>query len=188
MVAVSFENGGGTRRKRVVAYSSEGAQFKPRYFHGNRDPESPYFRVEGGVRYKNITLPTAQHHMMLFKAQLFGDRKIAEEVKRTDDATAAKMAASNLKHVDTEVWKRRCLRVAENVTYAKFSRNEDLRKYIIKIRGAFYQSKVKDAFWGIGIEQSLAEAGVAHKGKNHMGKILEKVRSRLQREEELANL
>lgn len=188
MVAVFFENGGSTRKKKIIAYSSEGAQFRPRYFHGNRDPESPYFQVKGGVTFKGVTLPTTQHHMMLFKAELFGDSKVAEQVKKTKDPVFAKLAASKMKDIDVDIWKRRCLRVAELVTYAKFSKNEDLRKYLLKTRGQFYQSKMKDAFWGIGIDQTLAEAGAPHKGKNHMGRILNKVRARLQEEELLMNM
>ena len=150
--------------------------------------ESAYFVVPHGVAFAGVTMPTAQHHICLFKAQLFGDHEAAARVRAGTDATEAKAATSRLKDFDEEIWKRRCLKVALLVTYAKFSQHADLRKYLIKTQGVLYQTKSKDKFWSIGVDQTSSEAGVAHVGQNHMGKIVEKVRQRLRLEEEVMHM
>ena len=188
MVAVRVKCGGTKRRKRPLAVTSTGIQYRPRYFQGNRDPESNFFKVEGGVTHRGVTLPTSQHHIVLRKALLFGDHEAEQKVKATPHATEAKKIGLRVRSVDKELWERKCVRIMQEIVYDKFSRNEDLRSYLVKVRGDLFEAKSKDSFWGIGITQRQAVKGVPPNGANQMGKILAHVRSRLLLEQSLVNM
>ncbi|ACU71836.1 conserved hypothetical protein [Catenulispora acidiphila DSM 44928] len=176
-------------RGELAAMIRAGAEPKWRLFFGHRA------RIPGVVdeaclsqwwpaefRIGSITYFTAEHWMMVSKAQLFGDSDAWARVLSTRDPAVAKRAGRNACDFDETTWAavRFGLVVAGN--YAKFAQNSDLRAFLAGTAGeVLVEASPYDRVWGVGLAASHRDVRdpAAWPGLNLLGFALMRVREEL---------
>ena len=76
-------------------------------------------------------------------------------------------------------WESVKLSLMEEIVYAKFSQNEQLKQMLLATKEAVLKegNTWNDVFWGVSLKTG--------RGENNLGKILMRVREKLRRESEL---
>ena len=137
-------------------------EFRGDYFFLSNFYESPM--TYGGVAYKNSEAA--------FQAQ----KCMTEEEKRGFSELSPTAAKRKGRIVDLRAdWEDVKVDIMEDVVRAKFEGNEDLKEKLLATGDAELRegNSWNDLFWGVSLETG--------KGKNHLGKILMKIREELRR-------
>jgi predicted NAD-dependent protein-ADP-ribosyltransferase YbiA (DUF1768 family) len=158
------------------------------------------FTVDGA------TYTTCEMYMMVQKARLFGDEKVAKDMIRTKDPKAHKALGRKVKNFNDATWdKSRLLRVwgwrcvkSANVWIDKFDivvqgnmhkftlceDAENMRKWLLATGDReLVEASPMDRIWGVGFAAKDAGANRHRWGQNLLGKALMVVRTRLREEE-----
>ena len=126
--------------------------------------------------------------MMIQKALLFGDDKIAEQMLRTTDPKQHKALGRRVRNFDAKTWDANKLRIVTEATYHKFTISSDaarLRTLLLATgESELVEASPFDRVWGIGFTERDAEASRLAWGENLLGRALMDVRRRLREEEE----
>ena len=154
----------------------------PRYFYTKTCRESNFYPHP--FAYRGVKLPTSEHHLMREKARLMGDQHAMTLIEAASSALAAKRLGRKVKPWNQALWEDNCDQIMEDILVAKFSSTPDMRKYILGIKGHFYEASPKDKIWGIGIGIKQAEAGAPHNGQNKLGEALDRARARIAAQKE----
>jgi len=145
-------------RRRILFYNKH----EPYYGFTNFSPHSVY--------YDDKSYPTSEH---LFQSLKFAHRPNLAEHIRTCDPRPSK-AFSEARRFQPEVrpdWKEVNIQIMDVVLWHKFNQHQDLRDELLSTGNAeLVENSDKDAFWGIGHEG---------KGRNELGKALERLRTKL---------
>jgi ribA/ribD-fused uncharacterized protein len=142
-----------------------------------------------------VTLPTAEHWMMLQKALLFNDIPVARQVLAiTSTDKGSLLEVKNLGRAvsgfSEEVWNAHRSRIVLEGNLLKFRQNPDIRKKLLDTGNTtIVEASPRDRVWGIGFgEKNALEPGKkARWGLNLLGVALGEAR-RILREEEAAEL
>jgi len=125
------------------------------------------------VTYNKKIYPTSEH---LFQSFKFTHRpNLAEHIRTCSFRPST--AFSEARRFAPEVredWSRDNIRAMDIVLLHKFTQHKDLRRELLSTRNAeLIENSDKDAFWGCGADG---------KGKNELGKALERLRDQLRKE------
>lgn len=117
----------------------------------------------GGVTYKS-----SEHYYQSRKAK---NREVREWIARAPIAFFAFSGGRALRPKDmVNEWNKKKLKVMEKALYAKFTQNSGLKKKLISTgNAALHEDSPTDMFWGV-------------RGKDQLGKLLMRLRTRLSNE------
>jgi len=129
-----------------------------------------------------LDLPTAEHALMLSKAVMFKDLKIALQIIKSETPGEAKRLGRQVKDFDVNVWSERSYGIALLINLLKFTYNSSLGDFLLGIQeDIFVEASPYDHIWGIGM--SVNDPNWLDKslwGENRLGKVLTEVRRHLQ--------
>ena len=119
------------------------------------------------------------------KALFFGDKAIAEQILMANTPKLAKAFGRKVKNFNEEKWdKVKCDIMYRNV-FEKFRQNKNILDKMLSVKeDHFVEASPYDFIWGIGLDQNSASriGAESWKGKNLLGKTLDKVRLNLRNE------
>ncbi|KAJ7123141.1 hypothetical protein C8R44DRAFT_705010 [Mycena epipterygia] len=122
------------------------------------------------VKYNGKEYPSSEH---LYQAFKYMDNRpdIAERV-RTVSKNPTKAFIESMKHTANQHpdWDRMCISKMEIAVWHKVNQNEELKRELLGTGDAELVNDTGCDFWGVGKHQ---------KGRNELGKVLERVRSSL---------
>lgn len=103
--------------------------------------------IVDGVRYG-----TAEHYMMIGKARLFGDDRIATQMLTTSHPGAVKALGRRVHNFDQATWDAHCFDLVVSGNVAKFGQHPDLGQYLSRTRNrVLVEASPVDRVWGIGL-------------------------------------
>lgn len=129
-----------------------------------------------------IEYNTCEQYMMHQKALLFGDTETAEEIMKADHPKDQKALGRLVKNFSESIWKRHCFSIVYRANMAKFTQNEDFKKFMMETgTRTFVEASPDDVIWGIGLHEGAAgiEDVTNWQGTNLLGFALTMVRNKL---------
>lgn len=131
-----------------------------------------------------VTYTSAEQYMMHQKALLFGDTETAEEVMKTDSPKDQKALGRLVKNFVESKWKRHCFSIVYKANLAKFTQNEDMKKFLIlygENNRTFVEASPDDVIWGIGLHETAEgiEDVANWQGTNLLGFAITMVRNKI---------
>ena len=123
----------------------------------------------------------AEQWMMAAKARLMGDRKTLEKIlSQHDNPTGVKRLGRQVRPWKQELWDAEKYNVVLEGTRLKVSQNPRVRKILMATGGSVIaEASPSDRVWGIGLNKKDAEAGMAWRGDNLLGRALMQVREEI---------
>lgn len=124
-----------------------------------------------------------EQYMMAKKAELFGDSGVQGMIMACNDQKKIKDMGRWVKNFDASIWDENKVRIVFEGNFAKFSQNEDLKKFILDTEDKILvEASPYDKIWGIG--RSTNDGTIIHNpnnwlGENLLGFTLMDVRSKL---------
>ena len=141
-----------------------------------------YGFVVDGVYYRY-----AEQFMMAEKARLFHDDIAYNKVMDATSPMIMKHVGRSVRGYDEHTWEAYRFNTVVRGNFAKFSQNEELKKYLLSTGSAVLaEASPKDKIWGVGLDAETA-AKIPEKdwpGQNLLGKALMRVREMLLRGED----
>jgi len=143
-------------------------------FYEEREPYYGFTNFSSHpVKYEGREYPTSEHLFQSFK--FTHQPTLAEHIRTCSDRPS--IAFSEALRFTPEVrsdWNTICIRSMDTALYHKFTQHKDLRRELLGTGNAkLVHNSDKDAFWGRGADG---------KGRNELGKALERLRAQLRRE------
>ena len=156
---------------------------KPFFFYSHRKKGGEFsqfypskFQVNG---YKYCC---AEQYMMAQKAKLMGDRASFSKIMNEKNPMKIKSLGRRITPWNEKKWQKNRFKIVLEGNMHKFEQNPRLAK---KLKGTgtrtIAEASPKDKVWGIGISFKDATAGKSWKGMNLLGKVLMKVRKKMNR-------
>ena len=141
--------------------------------------------IEGGKEWIS-----SEQCFMAKKAEFFGDDEMYEAILKSKTPRDAKKYGRLVKNFDADKWMEVCFDKMYEACYAKFSQNEELKEFILseEFEGkGFIEGSPFDAIWGVKMDWRNPDIDneLCWKGKNLLGKVLDKVRYVLKNEPSL---
>jgi ribA/ribD-fused uncharacterized protein len=124
----------------------------------------------------------AEQYMMYGKAMLFGDDEIAHKITQTADPREQKALGRQVRNFDPEVWGHEAKNVVYKANYAKFTQNDNLKKFLLKTEGTtLVEASPTDIIWGIGLPEDHPDRfnRTKWRGTNWLGEVLTQLREDL---------
>ncbi len=125
------------------------------------------------------TFFTAEHFMMMKKAEVFGQPALAKEILATKDPRTAKALGRKVANFNEEVWQRERWRIVVEANLLKFGQNKRLGSFL-KGTGSsvLVEASPLDEIWGIGLDEKSPDAKQPERwrGLNLLGFALMEVR------------
>ncbi|KAH7138784.1 hypothetical protein B0J11DRAFT_423079 [Dendryphion nanum] len=132
------------------------------------------------------TYLTAEMWMMVGKARLFGDEKIAQAMLATPNPKTCKSLGRQVANFDDKVWNRERERIVEEGNYLKFTKSNEaaeLRRLLLETgERELVEASPMDRIWGVGFGEKNAGKNRHRWGLNLLGVVLMRVRERLREE------
>ena len=129
-----------------------------------------------------ITYRTAEHWMMAKKAELFGDRDIAQKIVATVDPKDVKQLGRMIKGFDNALWDKQKYEIVVEGNYHKFAQHYKLKTFLLGTASRIIvEASPVDAIWGIGMaeEDENIKDPTRWEGQNLLGYALMDVRDKL---------
>jgi len=119
--------------------------------------------------------------MMYFKALLFNDKDVADEIlDAAEDPKKVKALGRLVKGFNQATWDARKFGIVVQANREKFRQNETLRRRLIETgQRELVEASPMDKIWGIGFTKVNALRNKARWGQNLLGKALMQVRDGL---------
>ena len=143
------------------------------------------FEVDG------IVYNCAEQYMMAEKARLFPDNeKLLISIMNETDPSKHKKYGRMVKNYNDNIWNAKRKDVVLKGNMAKFSQNEDLKKFLLspEFEGKdFVEGSPFDGVWGVKMDYQNPDIDNEEnwQGQNLLGKVLGEVRDRLKNEKEV---
>jgi ribA/ribD-fused uncharacterized protein len=128
------------------------------------------------------TFPTAEHFMMVRKAELFGAHDIAAQVLASSEPGAAKALGRRIGGFDEARWAERREAIVTEASIQKFKQNPSLRSFLLGTSDrVLVEASPTDAIWGIGVDarSEVATSPQSWPGLNLLGFALMEARRKL---------
>jgi ribA/ribD-fused uncharacterized protein len=128
---------------------------------------------------QNQTMNCAEQFMMVCKALLFGDQKIATKILQEPSQINQKKLGRRVKNFDPIVWNTYCMDIVLLGSYFKFSQNDDIKRRLLETgTSILVEASPYDKIWGIGMSSKDPNINNPKlwKGKNKLGICLMKAR------------
>ena len=120
--------------------------------------------------------------MMAEKARLFNDKEVEEKIMECEYPKKIKALGRTVKNFNEDIWNDNKYDIVLRGNYAKFSQNEELKKFIINTKNrVLVEASPYDSIWGIKMsyEDNNIENPHCWQGKNLLGFALMEVRDKL---------
>ncbi|KAG5653567.1 hypothetical protein H0H81_012256 [Sphagnurus paluster] len=137
---------------------------------------------------REATFTSAEQWMMVQKALLFSDMKIAEEtlaIRETGSRAMSKIKAlgRQVDGFDNDTWNMERERIVLEGNLHKFRQNEGLKQKLLATGNReFVEASPGDRIWGIGFGEERAISEKESWGLNLLGKVLGETRRILRQE------
>lgn len=150
------------------------------FFYQNRSLFSNWYPSTFTIG--SITFTRGEQFMMYAKALLFDDQLIAAKILATDDPKKQKDLGREVRNYDDAAWAE----VREDIMvlglYQKFAQNPGLKQALLDTGDTMLvEASPTDVIWGIGLAATdpNVENESCWRGQNLLGKVLMRVRSKL---------
>ena len=130
-----------------------------------------------------ITYNCCEQYMMVKKARLFQDHRMAEKILAEPSPSAQQQLGREIKNYDNAVWDKHKIGIVWYANYLKFTQHEDLKARLLATKDKILaEASPHDLIWGVGYRAEDDEIldQTNWKGQNLLGKALMLVRSSLQ--------
>ena len=130
----------------------------------------------------NMEFTSVEQYLMYKKAKHFEDKNTAQQIMLTPDPKKAKELGKQIKNFNLKEWNRVCEIIMETAVTAKFQQNVDLCQFLKQTGDTkLVEANRNDNFWGAGLSLHSKDIWDSSKwkGRNLLGKLLEKLRSSL---------
>ncbi|MFG6368911.1 MAG: NADAR family protein [Lachnospiraceae bacterium] len=120
-----------------------------------------------------------EQYMMAYKAELFGDNEIKNQILSCRDPKKIKALGQKVRNFDEVVWGKIKYSIVLNGNYMKFSQNPKLKDFLLKTGDKILvEASPYDNIWGIKMEESnqFAQNPLKWRGQNLLGFALMEVR------------
>lgn len=173
----------------LIAALQQGAEFEYLHFWGHRPSTngavtkscfSQWFVAP--FEHEGRRYATAEHFMMVRKAELFGDRESREKILQANDPGKAKALGRRVRGFDEQLWLDHRWQIVVAANHLKFDQNGDLREFLLATGNRILvEASPVDSIWGIGLAADAPEASnpFAWRGLNLLGFALMEVRALL---------
>ncbi len=167
---------------------ASGAKIKYIYFWGHQQPNNTVTKAcfsqwyESPFQIEDIVYPTAEHYMMVQKAELFNDSFIKEKILQSQHPAEAKKLGRSVKSFKQDIWKKNREKIVFAGNMAKFSQNPHLKDFLLGTNDRILvEASPNDRIWGIGLvaDNPEIENPWKWKGLNLLGFTLMQVRNQL---------
>ena len=128
------------------------------------------------------TYLSAEHYMMVKKAELFGDAVMSAKTLECSIPAKAKAYGRQVRGFDQAVWDRHKFDIVVDGNLLKFSQDNDMKEFLLSTQGrVLVEASPVDRIWGIGlaVDHEYAENPNLWRGENLLGFALMKVRDQL---------
>jgi len=139
---------------------------------------------ESSFVHEGIIYKTAEHWMMVKKAELFGDKVSTDRILNAQTPAEAKKLGREVSNYDEDIWIKNRFEIVRQGNYLKFNQNEALKSYLVNTGNQILvETSPLDPIWGIGLTYDHADANYPEKwnGLNLLGFALMQVRDELRR-------
>ena len=177
------------RKKRAVKPDvPEGPPPEPPVFFFSKLPENKEFSNFFPVEFEmdGVKFASAEHAFQYMKAMTFGDQVHADKILKAKSAQSAKSFGKKVSNFVAKTWDDKKIETMLAIIRAKFRSNPELRKKLLETgTRPLAEANNRDSFWGIGMSgesEKAKDLSKWPKDGNHMGKILEQVRTELRAE------
>ena len=129
-----------------------------------------------------VIYKTAEHWMMVKKAELFNDNEILEKIIKANSPAEAKKLGREVKNYDDKLWLANRYEIVKQGNYHKFSQNTDLKTFLLNTKDrVLVEASPVDPIWGIGMASDHKDVMNPEKwkGLNLLGFALMEVRDEL---------
>lgn len=129
-----------------------------------------------------VTYATAEHRMMVAKAELFGDDAAREKILKARSPGAAKAAGREVRNFDEDVWRAHRFAIVRDASVAKFGASPELTRYLLETGDRILvEASPLDRVWGIGLaaDDERAQTPSRWRGENLLGFALMDAREAL---------
>ena len=133
---------------------------------------SPF--VVNGITYK-----TAEHWMMVKKAELFNDNEISEKIIQVNSPAEAKKLGREVRNYVDSVWLENRYEIVKQGSFHKFNQNSLLKEFLVNTKErVLVEASPVDSIWGIGMASDHKDTHNPAKwrGMNLLGFALMEVR------------
>ncbi|MDX2174022.1 MAG: NADAR family protein [Bacteroidota bacterium] len=130
------------------------------------------------------TYKTAEHYMMVKKAELFNDLKIIDQIVKCDSPKEAKALGRLVKNFDSVIWDSNKYKIVKQGNVLKFSQNQELKNFLLETGNkVIVEASPRDVIWGIGMGETNPKSLNPNtwRGKNLLGFALMEVRDEINR-------
>lgn len=170
----------------LIDYINHGNPVKYLYFWGHQANKNNLVDkscfsqwYSSAFKIDNILYKTAEHYMMVKKAELFSDASIIEKILAAEHPGEAKKLGRKVKGFNEELWLANRFNLVVTGNMAKFSQNKDLKKFLINTdKRVLVEASPVDKVWGIGLasDNKTISDPYKWKGLNLLGYALMEVR------------
>ena len=165
-----------------------GEQLKFIFFWGHHQT-GPFIKptcfsqwYERGFSIDGLQYRCAEQWMMAEKARLFSDPETRQLILDATTPRDMKALGRKVRNFDSEVWSKNAREIVTRGNIAKFSQNDDLKRYILGTGDkVLVEASPYDRIWGIGMSRDDAGVNNPHnwKGTNRLGFCLMEARDRI---------
>lgn len=167
-----------------LSWAAKGERFieetNSTYFFGKDCYLSNFYPTS--FKEEETTYCCSEQYYLAAKAFFFEDEVTARAIMRSSDPRKMKGMSYSIKHYNEEKWRVEASRTMERACLLKFSQNDELYNKLCSTVGSFVECNKSDNHFSCGLALSDPNITDSNKwiGKNHLGKILEGVRNKLQ--------
>lgn len=133
-----------------------------------------FFKADG------VRFASAEQYFQYYKALHCDDIDISRDILRADEPAECKRLGNTLTIPDQKIWEEESLEIMYKACYTKFQQNIGLRDFLLSTKDTvLVEANPHDKFWGVGLKIShndLFKPEHWKGGKNHLGKILRRIR------------
>jgi ribA/ribD-fused uncharacterized protein len=148
------------------------------FFWSQNSPLSNHYACNFTI--DGIRFNCNEQYYMYHKATFGADAESARDILAATDPVTQLNIAKRVTIPNYTAWEDNSLKVMETGLTAKFEQNEVLREFLHSTGDTeLVEASPRDMFWGIGVpitSPTITDKST-WKGKNHLGKILMKIRS-----------